>query len=169
MPRTSAEASPLSTSRRMRRLTSGPTRSSSKRATSTELLGVLQEIVVFERLLRVKEKLVHGPEAALQRGCLGGGRRSERVRMKLDEREVPEGETNAPAQFLLDVFDRPKRLPGVRALVVAVLENQTSDRRPANVVDFLLQYRQTRPDVFRQLRLQVLRPPRRAGCDRIRQ
>src|SRR5438309_376415 len=34
VPRTSAEASPLSTSRRIRRLTSGPTRSSSKRATS---------------------------------------------------------------------------------------------------------------------------------------
>src|SRR5207253_2460717 len=34
VPRTSAEASPVSTSLRMRRLTSGPTRSWSKRATS---------------------------------------------------------------------------------------------------------------------------------------
>jgi hypothetical protein len=76
--------------------------------------------------------------------------------MELDEREVPEGKTNAPSQFLFDVFDRPKRLPGAGALVVAVLENQTSDRRPAGVVDFLVQWRQTRPDVFRQLRLPSL-------------
>jgi len=69
--------------------------------------------------------------------------------MDLDEREVPEGETNAPAQLLLDVFDRPKRSPGVRALVVAVLENETSGRQPAGVVDPLVQW------------LQVSRPPRR--------
>ena len=101
------------------------------------------------------------PERVLQGSCLGGGGRAERVRMGVDEREVPEGETNAPAQFLLDVFDRPKRLPGVGALVVAVLENETTDRRPAGVVDLLVQWRQIRRDVFRQLRLQVslvLRP-----------
>ena len=121
----------------------------------TELLGVPQEIVVFERLLRVKKKLVHGPETVLEGSCLGGGGRAERVRMDLDEREVPEGETNAPAQFLLDILDRPKRLPGVGALVVAVLENETTGCRPAGVVDLLVQWRQTRPDVFRQLRLQV--------------
>jgi hypothetical protein len=102
---------------------------------------------------------VHGPETVLQGSCLGGGRRAERVRMDLDEREVPEGETNAPAQFLLDVFDRPKRLPGVGALVVAVLEDHPTGCRPAGVVDLLVQWRQTRPDVFRQLRLQVSRPP----------
>ena len=84
----------------------------------------------------------------LQGSCLGGGGRPERVRMDLDEGEVPEGETNAPAQFLLDVFDRPKRLPRVWALVVAVLENETSGRRPAGVVDLLVQWRQTRRDVF---------------------
>src|SRR5207302_10622125 len=105
----------------------------------TELVGVRSEIVVLERLLAMEEQLVHGPEAVLQGSCLRGGRRPERVRMDLDEREVPEGETNAPAQFLLDVFDRPRRLPGVEALVVAVLENQTSGRRPAGVVDLLVQ------------------------------
>jgi hypothetical protein len=29
--------------------------------------------------------------------------------MDLDEREMPEGETNAPALFLLNAFDRPER------------------------------------------------------------
>ena len=44
---------------------------------------------------------------------------------------------------MLDVFDRPKRLPGVGALVVAVLENETTGRRPAGVVDLLVQWRQS--------------------------
>src|SRR5262249_30823926 len=96
---------------------------------------VLPEIVVFERLMPLKQQLVHGPETVLQGSCLGSRRRPERLRTDLDEREVPEGEPNAPAQFLLDLFDRPKRLPGVGALVVAVLENEASSRRPAGVVD----------------------------------
>jgi hypothetical protein len=61
--------------------------------------------------------------------------------MDLDDWEVPEGETNAPAQFLFDVFDRPKRLPGIGTLIVAVLENETSGRRPAGVADLLVQWR----------------------------
>ena len=71
------------------------------------------------------------------------------MRTDLDEREVPEGEPNAPAQFMLDMLDRPKRLPGVGALVVSVLENETSGLRPSGVVDLLVQWHQTRPDVFR--------------------
>src|SRR5579864_1030717 len=127
----------------------------------TKLLGVLPEIVVLERLLPQKEQLVHGPEAVLQGSCLSGGGRPERVRMDLDEWEVPKGETNAPAEFLLDTFDSPKRLPGVGALVVPVLQNQACGRWPAGVVDLLVQWHQTRPGVLRQPRLQVSRPPRR--------
>ena len=82
------------------------------------------------------------------------------MRMDLNEREVPEGKTNAPAQFLLDIFDRPKRLLGVGALVVALLENESTGRRPARVVDPVVQWGQTRPDVLRQLGLQVSRPLR---------
>src|SRR6185437_14072096 len=119
----------------------------------TEAVGVLSEINVFERVLPMKEQVVHRPEGVLQGGCFGSSGRSESVRMDLDEREVPEGETNAPAQFLLDAFDRAKRPTGVRALVVAVLENQPSRRRPAGVVDLLVQRHQTP--------FQLSRPPRR--------
>jgi hypothetical protein len=122
--------------------------------------SVLSEVIVLERLLATEEQLVHGPEAILYYRCLGGGRRPERVRMDLDDGEMPEGETNAPARSLLDVFDRLKGLPGVRALLVAVFEDQTSSRRPAGVINLLVQWRQTRPDVFRRLRVQVSHPPR---------
>jgi hypothetical protein len=37
---------------------------------------------------------------------------------------MPEAEPDTAAQFLLDAFDRPERLPRIRALVVAVLEDQ---------------------------------------------
>src|SRR6185369_5181276 len=76
-----------------------------------ELLGVLQEIVVLERLLGTEQQRVHRPETVLQGSSLGGSGRPERVRMDLDEREVPEGETHAPAQLLLDPFD-PETLAG---------------------------------------------------------
>lgn len=60
----------------------------------TELVGVLSEIVVFERLLAMEEQLVHGPEAVLKCGCFGGRRRAECMWVDLDEREVSERETN---------------------------------------------------------------------------
>ena len=53
------------------------------RDVQTELGGVPSEIVVFERLLAMEQQLVHVPEAVLQCGCLGGGRRGERMRVDL--------------------------------------------------------------------------------------
>jgi hypothetical protein len=44
--------------------------------------------------------------------------------MDLGQREVPEGEPDPAAQRALDAFDLSKCLPRVRALVVAVLDDQ---------------------------------------------
>ena len=74
----------------------------------------------------MKEQLVHVPEPALERGGLGRGSRCEGVRVDLRERKVPEGEADVAAQSLLDAFDLSKRLPRVRAFVVAVLDDQTT-------------------------------------------
>ena len=161
VPRTSPEASPLSTSRRMRRLTSGPTRSSSKRATSRPSCSAYpRRSSSSSPFCRLKEKLVHGPETALHGGCLGGGGRPERMRMDLDEGKVP-GKQNEPARSVPARRIRShETLAGSKGTVVAVLEDQSSGRRPAGVVDLIVQWGQTRPDVFRQLRLQVSRPLR---------
>ena len=74
----------------------------------------------------MEEQLVHLPEPVLTGSCLGCGRRREGVRVDRFEREMAEGEADAPAQVSLDAFDLPKRLPRVRALVVAVLEDETT-------------------------------------------
>jgi hypothetical protein len=47
-------------------------------------------------------------------------------------------EPDTAAQFLLDAFDRPERLPRIRALVVAVLEDQPPRGRAADVVNRLV-------------------------------
>jgi len=61
----------------------------------TELVGVLSEIVVLERLLATEEQLVHGPEAILY--CAASAAPPpECVRMDLDDGEMPEGETRRP-------------------------------------------------------------------------
>ena len=140
MPRTSPDASPLSTSRRIRRRTPAPALSWSNCCdVEFELGGIAPQVVVFERLLAMKEQLVHVPEAVLERGCLGGGRRCKRVRVDLCEREVPEGEANATVELSFDPFDRAKRLPRVGAFVVAVLDDETTGRWAADVIDLLLE------------------------------
>ena len=103
-----------------------------------ELGGVPLQVVVGERVLAIKEQLVHGPEPVLECRCLGCGRRGEGVRVDLGEREMPEGEADTPAELSLDAFDLPERAPRVRAFVVAVLEDDTADCRTADVIDFLV-------------------------------
>jgi hypothetical protein len=61
------------------------------------------------------------------------------VRVDLRERKVPEGEADLPGELLLDALDLPKRLSRIRAFVVAVLEDEASGRRAANMVDPLLE------------------------------
>jgi hypothetical protein len=52
--------------------------------------------------------------------------------------EMPEGEPHTLAQFCLDVLDRPKRLPRVRALEIAVLDNQATRSCAADVIHRLV-------------------------------
>jgi hypothetical protein len=68
--------------------------------------------------------------------------------------KMPEGEPHTLAQFCLDALDRPKRLPRVRALVIAVLDNQATRSCAADVIHRLV-------DPF-QGRLVLL--PHRVAC-----
>ena len=60
--------------------------------------------------------------------------------MDLGEREVPEAEADATAQPALDPLDLSIRLPRIGALVVAVLEDEMTDRRTADVVNLLFDH-----------------------------
>ena len=53
--------------------------------------------------------------------------------------KVPEREAHAVLELSLDPFDRPKRLARIRALVVAVLDEDASGRRTADVIDGFLE------------------------------
>jgi hypothetical protein len=56
--------------------------------------------------------------------------------------KMPEREPHVPGELPFDLLDRVERLPRVRALVIAVLEDQTAGGRTADVIDFLIQRRQ---------------------------
>src|SRR6478609_711083 len=100
-----------------------------------ELARVAAQGVVRERLLAVEEHRVHLPEAALPSGRLRGGRRGEGVRMDIRERKVPEAEPNVSTAKRFDTLDLTERPARVRALVVAVLDDQRSGGRAAHMVD----------------------------------
>jgi hypothetical protein len=125
-----------------------------------ELAGIPPQIVVFERRLVTKEELVHFPEAVLKRRGLGGRRRGEGVRMDLCQRKVAEGKADAAAQSPLDALDRSKRLARVRAFVVAVLEYETTGRKPADVVDLVVKRLQGQNPTDCRMRTTWMRP----GC-----
>jgi hypothetical protein len=72
------------------------------------------------------------------------------VRVDAGQREVPEREPHGPAELAFDLLDRPVGLPGVRALVVAVLDDQAGGRRAADVIDVLIQRRQGQLAVLRR-------------------
>jgi hypothetical protein len=80
---------------------------------------------------------MHVPEPALQRGGFSCGRGGKGMRVDADQREVPEGELEVPVQLTFDLLDRVERLPRIRALVVAVLEDQRAAGRAADVIGFL--------------------------------
>jgi hypothetical protein len=103
-----------------------------------ELGGVSLQIVVGQCELAMKEQLVHVPEAVLECRCLGCCRRRESMRVDLCEREMPEGEPNTFAELAPEAFDLPERLPRVRAFVVAVLEDDMSGSRTADVIDLFI-------------------------------
>ena len=90
---------------------------------------------------------------------------SASVRLDAGQREVPEREPQVPAELVFGLLDRAERLPGVRALVVAVLEDQVAGGRAADMVDVLLQRRQGQLPVAR-VALMVTGPSA-GGCGRI--
>jgi hypothetical protein len=104
-----------------------------------ELDGISPQVVVFERRLATEEQRVHFPEPVLQRGSLGGRRRGEGVRMDLRQRKVAEREADPAVQLSLDALDLSKRSARVRALVVAVLEDEPPGGRAADVIDLVVE------------------------------
>src|SRR5262249_35539542 len=119
------------------------------RDVQAELGGVPAQVAVFERLLPVEQQLVHVPEPALPGGGLGRGRGGEGVRVDAGQREMPEREPHVPAELLFDLLDRVEGLPRVRALVVAVLEDQAAGGRAADGGDVLVQRRPGQLGVIR--------------------
>lgn len=59
--------------------------------------------------------------------------------MDLGQREVPKGEADTVAEAPFDPLDGAEGLSRVRAHVVAVLEDQDSRRRAADVIDGFLE------------------------------
>jgi hypothetical protein len=75
---------------------------------------------------------------------------SQNRRVDAGQREVPESEPHGPAELAFDLLDRMERLPGVRALVIAVLDNQWAGRRAADMIDLLVQRCQGQLAVLRR-------------------
>ena len=65
------------------------------------------------------------------------------------QRKMAEREPHVPAELLFDSLDRVESLPRVRALVIAVLDNQMAGGRAADVIDLLIQRRQGQLAVVR--------------------
>src|SRR5690242_21615119 len=98
----------------------------------------------------MEQQLVHVPEPSLPRSGLGCGRRGVGVRVDAGQRKMAEREPHVPAELLFDSLDGMKGLPRVRALVVAVLNNQAAGGRAADVIDLLIQRRQGQLAVVRR-------------------
>src|SRR2546421_11836738 len=62
---------------------------------------------------------------------------------------MPEREPHVPAELPFDLLDRVERLPRVRALVIAVLDDQAAGGRTPDVIDFLIRRRQAQRAVVR--------------------
>ena len=104
-----------------------------------EVLRPGDERAAPERALVLEERGVHLPEPALGAGRLGGLRGLERVGVRRRDREVAEDEPEPAAQRLAHRLDLRVRGAAVRALEVAVLDEE--QRRVAGAVDVVL-----RPD-----------------------
>jgi hypothetical protein len=73
-------------------------------------------------MLTVEQQLVHGPEAALERGRLGEVGGGQGMRMDAGKGQVAEHEPQLASELLLQPLDGPEGHTAVGALVVAVLD-----------------------------------------------
>jgi hypothetical protein len=85
-----------------------------------------------------EQQLGQVPEPVLEGGGLGRLRRGQGVRVDPGQREMPERKPDTPSQLLLDALDRSERLARVRALVIAVLDNQMTFGRAADMINRLV-------------------------------
>ncbi len=93
-----------------------------------ELLRIGLEVRVLEPILLREEHLVHRPELAVRARVLGGAGRLHRARMP-GQREVLGAEPDLALHLLEQLVQRLHRVRAVRALVVAVLD-EDHHRRP---------------------------------------
>ena len=102
------------------------------RGVEVERSGISPQVVTFERLLPVEEQLVHLPEPTLKRLSRSG--RGEGVRVDVGQRKEPKGKAHRLDGPALQELDVALCLSRVGALVVAVLEDEPTWRRTADVV-----------------------------------
>jgi hypothetical protein len=93
-----------------------------------ELVGVAPQVLVLQRLLTVQQQLVHGPEAALERGRLGQMGGGQGMRMDAGQGKVPKHEPELAAELLLQLLDGAEGHAAVGTFIVAVLDQ--GDRCP---------------------------------------
>src|SRR6267142_6943016 len=98
-------------------------------------VGMLAQVAVVQLVLVLVEQVVHLPELVLQAGRLRRLRGAGRVRMRLSQGKVAEGEAQIAAQLALQSLHDRVGLSAVRALVVAVLDQ--GDARVGRAVDVI--------------------------------
>src|ERR1019366_1883709 len=142
VPSTRPEGRPLSTSRWIRSSTVLLARSRSNAATSKPQLGGVPAQVAV---------LAPSAGGTAARACPRTGHAAQRPQPRPPRRGragecgsagMPEREPHVPPELLFDLLDRIERLPRVRALVIAELDDQATGGRTADVIDFLVQRRQ---------------------------
>jgi hypothetical protein len=98
---------------------------------------VLQQVVIFERVLVLEEAGMHLEELPLSPSGFGGFGGVLRVLVQPREREVAEDEAELVTQEPLEILHDGHRCPAVRTLVISVLDQgYRSALRALDVVAF---------------------------------
>src|SRR6266536_5850423 len=92
----------------------------------TNRLGKLLQVGILKRMLVVEDVIMHLPELTLSCGGFGSQSRVQRVGMDLGEREVAKDKAQLLPELLLDRSHDGRRLAGVGAFVVAILDQRDS-------------------------------------------
>src|SRR2546425_4474282 len=75
---------------------------------------------IVERLLMLKEVVMHLPELLLSGGSFRGLRGMLSMRVALGQGKVPKDKAQPPPQTSLDLLDDGISLPTIRTLIIAV-------------------------------------------------